>query len=67
MWHCIHRSRKPVDRRECGHCTINKEIVNVYACAIHGQCTIHAKAVRVSGRGSPLVAVCISCEERQPV
>lgn len=63
-WHCNHRSKRPKERRECGHCTVTKEMVNIYTCEIHGVCTIHAKAIRTDGPSSPLVAVCISCPER---
>lgn len=61
---CAHRG-EVLRKVTCQQCGGRGEIVNVYECKLKDQCTIHAKAVRVNGRGTSLVAVCISCGDRQ--
>ena len=65
MWQCIYRSRKPIERRECQACGLRNTMVNIFTCELKGKCTIHSSGIRVDGHATPLVAVCVGCEDRQ--
>lgn len=61
---CQHRG-EVLEKVNCGGCGLRTEIAEVHHCKKHGKCTIHARAIRTNGPASPLVAVCISCPDRQ--
>lgn len=63
-WPCAHRLE--VLRQEGCGCGASKPKMDVFACAVHGECTINSpgKTLRKKDK-SGRVAVCISCEQKE--
>lgn len=62
-WPCVHRLE--VLRQEGCGCGASKPKMDVFACSVHGECTINSpgKTLRKSDK-SGRVAVCISCDDK---
>lgn len=61
---CLHRGEQ-IDTRPCNTCGGNKgKPQAVYACAVHGECTMHQRIKR-DHTNKPIHA-CVGCDDQQP-
>ena len=56
---CVHRGDQVVRQEECTLCGGRRRVADVYACAIHGECTL--RRTRAGSGGPPN---CLGCPER---